>query len=521
MHTDRGRLKGARGLTHYPLTVLSLGGAISMGLAQSGSAASSSAMTYSRERVSLAKPATGPYLALAQKLSGEIASHIGHSLSLSLGVVINSTQEVGPDILAYANPEDKTGGSAGAATQCVVHVNPLLYNSKIVTDTNATLAHEVFHCFEAMDYPTVSAFDSAPDWLIEGAAEWVGATLEPAPDNYWYPYLSMIKTPLFSRKYDAIGFYAHMSDSGEDTWHLLDPMLKAGSSAAAYNVAADKTVRLTWASSLARQPSFGVGWDTTGPGIIGRRYHPAITLLRTGTVVKGTVAPYTNMLVPFNPSADVVTVTTSTPYSRMHEAGGSTVDDLTGTHQYCVNECTQCPDMKAMPRLAPGATWLAVTGDSGGASYTVTGGPPTCGACLVGNWIVTNLTFDASVIIYSGGAGTTVDIATDGTAVSDFTPGDALVAANGSTVKFSGTETDHYSFPPDTKQLSGSFSATTIIAGETITYGGVPPVAVKPGSTTGSYQCVGSGLTLSFPAGGNVLVYKMIPAAPTAPATKP
>ena len=72
--------------------------------------------------------------------------------------------------------------------------------------------------------------------------------------------------------------------------------------------------------------------------------------------------------------------------------------------------------------------------------------------------------------------------------------------ANGSTVKFSGTETDHYSFPPDTKQLSGSFSATTIIAGETITYGGAPPVAVKPGSTTGSYQCVGSGLTLSFPA---------------------
>jgi hypothetical protein len=227
------------------------------------------------------------------------------------------------------------------------------------------------------------------------------------------------------------------------------------------------------------------------------------------------------MLVPFNPSADVVTVTTSTPYSRMHEPGGSTVDDLTGTHQYCVNECTQCPDMEAMPRLAPGATWLAVTGDSDGASYTVTGGPPTCGACLVGDWTVTNLTFDASVIIYSGGAGTKVDIATDGTVVSNFTPGDALVAADGSTVKFSGTETDHYSFPPNTKQLFGSFSATTISAGETIAYGGAAPVAIKPGSTTGSYQCVGSGLTLSFPAGGNVLVYKMIPATPTAPATKP
>ena len=144
MHTDRGRLTWARALTHYPLTVLSLGAAISMGLAQSGGAASSLAMTYSRERVSLSKPAAGPYLALAQKLSGEIASHIGHPLSLSLGVVINSTQELGADILAYAIPEDKTGGSTGAATQCVVHVNPLLYKSKIVTDTNATLPQEYY-----------------------------------------------------------------------------------------------------------------------------------------------------------------------------------------------------------------------------------------------------------------------------------------------------------------------------------------------------------------------------------------
>jgi hypothetical protein len=110
---------------------------------------------------------------------------------------------------------------------------------------------------------------------------------------------------------------------------------------------------------------------------------------------------------------------------------------------------------------------------------------------------------------------------TNGTPHLAHETGAALVAANGSTVKFSGTETDHYSFPPDTTQLSGSFTATTISAGETITYGGAPPVAIKPGSTTGSYQCVGSGLTLSFPAGGNVLVYKMIPATSPAPATKP
>jgi hypothetical protein len=520
MHTDHGRLRRARGVIRNPVTMLALGAVILMCVAQSGGAASSSAMRHSSQRAGSSKPAPGPYLALVQKLSGEIASHIGHALSLSLSVVINPTQELAANISAYAVVEDKTGGSTGDATQCVIHINPLLYKSKVVTDTNETVGHEVFHCFEAMDYPTITAFGRAPDWLTEGAAEWVGDTLEPAPDGWWRLYLGRIKTPLFSRAYDAIGFFAHMTDSGEDTWHLLDPMLKAGSSAAAYNVAADKTVRLTWASSLARQPSFGEGWDTTGPGIVARRYHPAITLLRTGTVVKGTVAPYTNGLIPFNPSADVVTVTTSTPYSRLHEANGPTVDGVTGSHQYCVNECSMCAQMSAMPRLAPGASWLAVTGDSAGATYTVTGGPATCGACLVGDWTVTSLTFDPGVTVYSGGAGTTVDIAANGTVVTDFTPGGALVSPTES-VKFSGIETDHYGLPTDTKQLSGSFSATTITTAETITYGGAPPVAVQPGSTSGSYRCSGGDLTLSFPAGGKVLVYKMVPAPSSAPAAKP
>jgi hypothetical protein len=149
------------------------------------------------------------------------------------------------------------------------------------------------------------------------------------------------------------------------------------------------------------------------------------------------------------------------------------------------------------------------------------GRPPNCGACLVGSWTVTHLTFDPGVTVYSGGAGTTVDIAADGTVVSNFTPGGALVAANGNTLKFSGTETDRYTLPANAKQVSGSFFATTISTGETITYGGAPPVAVRPGSTTGSYECAARGLTLSFPAGGKVLVYEMIPATHTAPATKP
>jgi hypothetical protein len=162
-----------------------------------------------------------------------------------------------------------------------------------------------------------------------------------------------------------------------------------------------------------------------------------------------------------------------------------------------------------------------ITGSAKVVIKAPSGGPPTCGSCLVGDWTVTKLTFDPGVTIYSGGAGTTVDIAGNGTVVSNFTPGGTLVSTDGNTLKFGGSETDHYALPANTKQLSGSFLASTISAGETITYGGAPPVAVAPGSTSGSYECVGGGLILSFPAGGHVLVYTMIPATHTAPATKP
>ena len=35
-----------------------------------------------------------------------------------------------------------------------IHLNPLLLREKAIDEPNLTFAHEVFHCFEFMDYPT-------------------------------------------------------------------------------------------------------------------------------------------------------------------------------------------------------------------------------------------------------------------------------------------------------------------------------------------------------------------------------
>ena len=116
----------------------------------------------------------------------------------------------------------------------------------------------------------MAAYVKAPDWLIEGSAEWVGQTLAPSPstsDGWWRRYLLDIGKSLLTRTYDAIGFFAHMEETGIDPWHSFDLMFKAPTSAMAYAIATDRQFKLTWASSLLRDPDFGAGWDTTGPNI--------------------------------------------------------------------------------------------------------------------------------------------------------------------------------------------------------------------------------------------------------------
>jgi len=445
--------------------------------------------------------------------SKEIAAHIGHGPHLPIKVLVNPKQENGP-VPAYTLVYDSSGGATGPPAVCKTYVNPS-FSAEDAEYQTLALIHEVFHCYEAADFPTVDAFQSAPAWLIEGEAEWVGATLAPTELPAWDAYLTGLSTSLFARSYDAIGFYSHMTESGDDTWHLLDKMLKAGGSAAAYTVAANKQLRLTWASSLARQ-SFGKGWKTTGPGITGATYHPGIHQIALGSNVNETVAPYTNALVRFQvTTAKVVDISATTQYSRLHTAKGTEYDDLSkGPNAFCVTDCTMCPQVQSLPRLTTGTNWLAVTGDAAGASYSIAGAPVTCSACLVGRWVVTNFTLTTNPGgSYSGGAGTTVDIQADGTSIGNFTPGAPLVGATGS-VKFNGVETDHYGFPADTTARSGGLSSSTIVAGATITVGypGGVTVPVKPAATSGNYSCVGTGLKLHFVGGPTTLDYTLVPA---------
>jgi hypothetical protein len=111
---------------------------------------------------------------------------------------------------------------------------------------------------------------------------------------------------------------------------------------------------------------------------------------------------------------------------------------------------------------------------------------------LEGNWNVTAIALNTSGLSFTGGAGTTVDIMSNGNALGGFTPGAPLVGSVGS-AKFNGTVTDHYGFSPKSTSLSGTFPVSTVTDNATITVAGVTkPVTSSPGQ--GSYTCSGKEL---------------------------
>ena len=131
--------------------------------------------------------------------------------------------------------------------------------------------------------------------------------------------------------------------------------------------------------------------------------------------------------------------------------------------------------------------------------------------CLVGKWDVTSLTLSTSGLSFTGAAGTTVDIMSNGDALGNFTPGTPLTGSEGS-AKFNGTITDHYGFSSKTTAKSGSFnSVTNVTDNATITVAGVTR-PVSPSPEQGSYSCTGKDLSLVFTSNGNTLTYKLVPA---------
>jgi hypothetical protein len=457
------------------------------------------------------------YLVAAQHARDEIAGSIGRDTGQDIRVVLNSASRAKSSVLAYTVSFDRSWGIAGPAAHCVIYLNPILYRQHRPGLLASVLDHQVFHCFQADDFASVSDYAAAPTWLMQGSAQWVGDSLDPLTDPWWGPYLTDIATPLFQRTFDAVGFFAHMAESGTDPWKYLDAMFSTGSSTAAYSYGADAEFSDTWASSLANQP-FGAGWQTSGPGMIDAFYRPSISVVDNGSTVTRTVAPYTNAVVPIDVVADVIDISVSNSLGRLHAADGSEFDGSTlDQAQFCVTTaCGGCPNLASLPRLPSGPTWLAVTGDVAGATFTVSGVAATCTACPVGTWVTTSYASSppkpaADLPVLSGGSGISLTISPEGKMEVDYNGMDPLtVTGPGSgglvpvqTAVFSGSQSAILSLSSFT-QRSGVFVAPTQrIRLEYYYSDALPSVTVNPFGTSGpvDWSCSGSTMTFDVPTG--------------------
>jgi hypothetical protein len=218
-----------------------------------------------------------------------------------------------------------------------------------------------------------------------------------------------------------------------------------------------------------------------------------------GTTINGKVAPYAIRLVEANVTADVVSVTVSGDYGRLHTANGAEYDgaDLHSA-EFCVSNCQQSDCTAALKRISPGPIWLAVTGDAAGSTYSIAGKQTSC-ECLVGTWTVTNEVVAAAHL--SGGAGITWTIGPDGTLTISYA-GSAPIVGVGISVQYSGTESAQVTFTSDPTAASGTWTirfdagslvATTDVAGYKTTRS-VPSV---PGAS-GTWTCQGNMMTTTY-----------------------
>ena len=221
-------------------------------------------------------------------------------------------------------------------------------------------------------------------WLYDGSAGWMAlnVTNPSGAAGWWANYLQSPETPLFQRGIDAIGFFAHLSETGVDTFAAMEQMWAAAGDAAAFAVsgATSDAFMTTWASGLARMPERGSAWDTVGPYMPGDSAPISVIAVANGGSADLTAAPYSNALAQLDVTADIVSLT-GTGYVRLSDG---TLDVARVTQStYCARPggCDTCPDGTPInnppPPIQPGPL-VAISSGATASAVTVTGQQLPC-----------------------------------------------------------------------------------------------------------------------------------------------
>jgi hypothetical protein len=236
------------------------------------------------------------------------ASHLGQALTLTISAGYSAN--VSNTAVADAYPVDAAGHFKATGPNCRLRVNPKYKTDQ--TRVKQALAHEVFHCFQFMI--AGNGYDGKlKAWVLEGTADWVEETVVPLAytdaEAWGIPdYVTHQNTPLFSRSYDASGFWGHVQDTYGDLWTRLKSVLAANGNAAVFQAAGgnDANFLSTWGSAVANEATGSSVWTTTSPIAIPAGTHAprtSITYSAANPTTLVTAAAYTTNAYEIHPSA--------------------------------------------------------------------------------------------------------------------------------------------------------------------------------------------------------------------------
>jgi hypothetical protein len=441
-----------------------------------------------------------------------------------------------------------------SADVCRIRVYPAVF--PVPSGPSQTLAHELFHCFQQRWRG--SPLGDASAWIQEGTAEWaaatvtaeLGGTVDPGLRDWTIEYYMTPRRPLFSRTYDAFGWFAYVAESTGPIWDRLRAVVIAGSNeasfAAATGGASGESFDAGWASSQVGDGSWGERWMLDGPGVppIRRQVPPPYPPLGNGANVAVTAPGYGTGPGSARLEAELTKFNAIPPTVGYVRLGGSDrrLSELTGT-TWCTgsgSNCTCPPGTRhqgqTFPRLPGGQMAVSVGGGAESASLTIQGVSleDECGgrgACPVGKFKMNAIPTGQPFTVESGGTGTLVTVDPSGLLTMDFSEYVPLVASNPrdtalkSYMNPSGFVTAHVTLPADGTPprdvpIEGADGSTLGGSGRIEDHGQVVlemtgadmrSVALAAGGAYGNalLSCVDDD-TLTISAGGIVQTYERV-----------
>lgn len=217
---------------------------------------------------------------------------------------------------------DSAGADFGTPDHCTIYLNSSYFEGLKASDPGRygyAISVAAFRCFlqTAAYYgkPAVRA-----PYVEEGLTAWAAGRVSEevfggpgnALENVWPGYLLEPGESLFTRSWDAIGFYSQLEEirPGQLTWDVVDPMLGAPDAESAFYRSGARAVEFwaVWAAGFFRDPDRGSAWDIAGPGVTGDASPRIVLSVANGTSKDVQTAPLTAAIFEVTSTADVTYV---------------------------------------------------------------------------------------------------------------------------------------------------------------------------------------------------------------------